>query len=494
MVPGQFFIWGVTLLGLWAAFTAGNMIADEGYQRVLLYGAAVLTLLAVITVRRYWWIPVFVIGGVGFSTAALGFKMDGTDLLAAFGFICLLAMLGMGQLKSKNTQRNLGIFFYLLLGYVAFHAALYGLDNYFNGDTQFKNIAKRYYFVVVPLILIWCMDRFSYKKGLRTAIHVMMILSVIFSIVGVVVTLLGIELPIISGDMLNFQWAGAESANGYLRWIILPIILLALCLISSTQESGLKLFYRGVFLMLLPACFFGGGRIAIVMILLFLLVWLALRKKWQEIFIGGWVLLIGAIGMLVLGHTLDARSLQGMPESFKNVQRAISIFLPSDQVNDEEVMTAGSDQWHKDLAIGALDYTNEDYQSMIIGHGFKGWDDNIDFNFFSYGDNYRSSVKIAIRMGQSETMFFSILPIFGWIGVLLYYGFMIEFMRRTLHVRKLCPEGSLARSLCEFSFTLILVTLLVSPLTGAIPSYNMIYWMLGFIAAEPYIFQTLPKV
>ena len=270
-------------------------------------------------------------------------------------------------------------------------------------------------------------------------------------------------------------------------------MLFSPCLVSSTQDKRTKMFYRGVFIVLLPTSFFGGGRIALVMILLFLAIWLALRQKWQEVFIGGWVLLIGAVGMLILGHTLGAKSLQGMPESFKNVQRSLSIFIPADQVNDDEVMTEGSDQWHKDLAVGSWDYANEDYQSMILGHGFKGWDDSIDLNMFTNGDAYYAAVKIAIRMGLSETMFFSILPIFGWIGVILYYGFMVELMRRSLHVRKLCPEGSLGKSLCEFSFTLMLVTMLVSPISGGIPSYNMIFWMLGFIAAEPYLSRTLPK-
>jgi hypothetical protein len=90
-------------------------------------------------------------------------------------------------------------------------------------------------------------------------------------------------------------------------------------------------------------------------------------------------------------------------------------------------------------------------------------------------------------MGASETMFFSVLPILGWIGVIFYYGFMIELLRRYLRVRKLCPEQSLARSLCEFAFCLILTTLLLSPISGIIPNYNMIFWMIGFIAAEPYI-------
>jgi hypothetical protein len=64
---------------------------------------------------------------------------------------------------------------------------------------------------------------------------------------------------------------------------------------------------------------------------------------------------------------------------------------------------------------------------------------------------------------------------------------MIELLRRTLRVMKKCPEGSFGQSLCVFSASLLLVTLLVSPIGGAIPSYNMLYWIVGCLAAEPYL-------
>jgi hypothetical protein len=190
---------------------------------------------------------------------------------------------------------------------------------------------------------------------------------------------------------------------------------------------------------------------------------------------------------------MDAKQMQSMPKNFQNIQRALSIFLPADQQNDDETRTEGSNRWHEDLMHGAWNYANEDYRSMIFGKGYKGWDDSIDMNMFTYGAAYESAVRIAIRMGASETMFFSILPILGWIGVVLYYGLMIEILRRNLKVRKLCPEGSLSRSLCEYAFCLLLPTLLASPISGGIPAYDMIGWIIGFIAAEPYLVKAVPR-
>lgn len=485
--PGKFFLWGTMIVGIWAAFYAGNLIANDGYANVILDLALVLGAIAVLTVRRYWWIPVFFVGCLGFSTTGLGFKLEGTDLMALFGFACLFAMLCMGQLNPKNTQRSFGIFFYLLLLYIAIHAVLYGVENYFNGDTQFKNIAKRYYALMAPLILIWCMDRYAYPKGLRKTINLMVFLSILFAIGAVFVTIFQVSIPYLSGDILNFAWADVEAVNGYLRGAAPVFLLLALCMSSSTPSGFAKTLYRLAVLILLPAAFFGGGRISLLVTILYIAAWLFVRKKWKQVVVGGWLIALSVVFLAIAGHSMDARQLQNMPRSFQQVQRAISLFLPANQVNDSELETSGSDKWHEDLVKGSWEYANQDYQSMIFGNGFKGWDDTIDLTQFAYGEAYDSAVKTAVHMGSSETMFFSILPILGWIGVVLYYGFMIEVLRRNLRVMKLCPEGSLGRSLCQFSFCMILVSLLVSPISGAIPSYGMIFWVIGLMTAEPYL-------
>jgi hypothetical protein len=212
-----------------------------------------------------------------------------------------------------------------------------------------------------------------------------------------------------------------------------------------------------------------------------------IRGKWNQFVVSGWMILIAAGSLFIMGHTLDTKFLHNMPEGFKNVERACSIFLPEDQKDQSQLMTEGSDQWHQDLAIGAWESATKDMTTFIFGNGFKGWDDSIDINMFAYGAAYEFAVKMAVRMGLTETHFFSILTIFGALGVLFYYGFMIELLRRTLRLMKKCPEGSFPQSLCVFSASFLLVTLITSPIGGAIPSYNMIYWILGSFTASSYL-------
>jgi len=484
---GQFMIWGVIALGLYAALQAGNIIADDGYGTILISLGALIGLIAVLTIRQYWWIPLFLITAIGFSTS-VGFQLRGTDLAAMLALAALLAMVCMGQLKSKHAESNLGVCFYILLLYVGAHAMLYGLQNYYSGDTQFKNIVKAYYGAFTPLVIIWLMDRYAHHRGMMGVLLTGTILSVILAIVALVMHLTGYSLPLISGGALDFSWASAENAGGYLRWVILPFLMLAVCMVSCRHLTPTsKLFYKVSISILIPINIFGGGRVALLSLMLFLLIWFGIRGKWRKVIITGWFTMLTVIALIVMGYTVDGRTLQNMPESLKNVQRAVSIFLPANQQNDDDTMTEGSNKWHEDLVKGSWDYAMKEPFTMIFGNGYKGWDDSIDMNMFTFGAAYESAVQMAIRMGASETLFFSALAIFGWLGVVLYYAFMIELLRRSLRVTHLCPQGTMARSLCEFSFCSILVTIIVSPIGGAIPSFGMIYWMLGFTAAEPYL-------
>ena len=325
------------------------------------------------------------------------------------------------------------------------------------------------------------------------AIKVQVTLAILFSIIATAVKLTGFSIPLIGDEIVNFSWADAVASEGFLRWTILPIMMMAVCLTASAS-GGVRLFYRISAIVLFVTGFFGGGRVVLLTVFLFFLVWMAIRKKWRQFGIMGWMA-IGALGALfVLGHSLDARAVNGMPESLKSVQRAISIFMPAEAQDNSDSNTEGSDQWHRDLVSGAWEAATKSMETGIFGNGFKGWDDSIDLSMFTFGAEYQFAVKMAVRMGATETHFFSVLTIFGFIGVILYYGFMIELLRRTYSVMKRCPDGSIARSLCVFSSSLLIVTIVISPIGGAIPSYNMIYWILGCLAAEPYLMKEKFKI
>lgn len=485
-ISRQLVVWIIVVIGIFLSIQAGNVIADGGYTDVLFYIAIVVWLVALLTIQRYWWVPLLVSLAIGFSTNAAGFKIQGTDLMGLLAISCLLGLMSMGKLKPIFRERNLGLFFFLLLFYIGAHTLMFGLNNLFYGDTQFKNIAKAYYAVFIPLLFLWLIDQYADITLLKKVINFNIIYIIAAIPCALVVTVLSFKIPLITSDVFNFSWADGTAANSFLRWIILPILFLAVCLTDCTC-GGWRTFYKTSIFALILGNLFGGGRVGLIMLSLFFPIWIAIRGKWNQFVVVGWLILVAGGVLFIMGHTLDTRYLHNMPDGFKSVERALSIFLPEDEKDDSQLKTEGSDAWHQDLAATAWESATKDMTTFLIGNGFKGWDDSIDLNFYTYGSAYDNAVKMAVRMGATETQFFSIFTIFGILGVLLYYGFTIELLRRTLHLLKKCPEKSFPHAMCVFSASIMLVTIITSPIGGAIPSYNMIYWILGPIVASSYL-------
>ena len=482
---GQMVIWGVMLLGFYGAYSAGQTLGEGDFSHVIFYILMIIWVLAALTVRHLWWIPLFWSLALGLSSSAGGFKMSDTDMAGMFSLSCILAMACMNNLSAKKSEMNLGVFFYLTLLYVALHSIVFCVDNYFGGDTQFKNIAKLYYGALFPLIFLLLMDRYAQPKGMSVAVNSIVLMTFFLTLVGIIMKFTGYSIRWLTTDIAYFIWAGDESSTGYLRWTVLPILMMSICIRSTAVTAAQKGFNAMAVAIFFLALIYGGGRSSLLGGIIFFVPWLAIRGKWRQVFTSGWLLIVVCALLFIIGHTIDKNQLENLPKSVQSIQRSFSIFFPTE--NSENLHMEGSDAWHKDLREGSWDYAHQEMNTIVIGNGFKGWDDSINMAMFTFGEAYYSAVKIAIRMGASETLFFSTLAIFGWVGVLLYFGFMIEMMRRYVKVLKFCPKGTLAHALCEFSFCNIFVTMVISPIAGSIPSYNMIFWIIGFIAAKPYL-------
>jgi hypothetical protein len=84
-------------------------------------------------------------------------------------------------------------------------------------------------------------------------------------------------------------------------------------------------------------------------------------------------------------------------------------------------------------------------------------------------------------------MFSAITNIFGAVGLFLYGGFLIQLAMRLWKGAKISPDGSTAKALCEFSFVNLVTALGFCAFEGGTPHINLIYWMLGVLAARPYL-------
>jgi hypothetical protein len=133
-----------------------------------------------------------------------------------------------------------------------------------------------------------------------------------------------------------------------------------------------------------------------------------------------------------------------------------------------------------------------DTGSFFIGHGFKAWDESLNDDTTSDILDSERHKEVAIEMGFTENMFSAITNIFGLTGLVLYGLFLFNLAFRLWKAISLCPPNSAARAMCEFSLVTLSATLISTFVQGGIPNITLIYWMLGLLAARPYIARGKP--
>jgi len=187
------------------------------------------------------------------------------------------------------------------------------------------------------------------------------------------------------------------------------------------------------------------------------------------------------VGGIACAFTVDPEIMYSLPGNF---QRALTPLNFSEEKTEAQMTAVGSDQFHDRLRTDSVAYWTQDTTSFFLGHGYKSWDDSLDS---AESLDLDTQVRFAVEMGATETMLYSLLNIFGLAGVVLYGALLIYLAFSLWRARGRCPERSPERAICEFSFVLVATAILLSPLSGGFTGITIIYWLLGILAARPYI-------
>lgn len=468
----------VLIIGLIVAGVAGVWVGEENWMPLgfVLGGSAIAGL--ILGLKENWWVVIPWMISLGFSSFALGFRLTGVDIAALLAFGIIALRIALHTRSTQPISLHLPRIFYVLCSYVILHAVLVLVYERYGGDNQIKNIVKAYYQAVTPLVLIWMMSVYATSNSARIATTGMIIISIPAFLVGIIVTYLQTYISFLSHPYFMFDWASPD-AFGHIRWLSVSFFLLSLCLSTTTASFFLKSIYYSCATIALAGAFLGGGRVALASCILAGCLWLLLRKNAVALFGGGafFLLLIAAIN-------LDSNVTEALP---RTVQRSMTPLVFSGALTSEQSATESSDQWHSDLRKESWDYWQESPTSIFLGHGYKGWDDNIDIKTFVTGPLYESAKKIAIQMGRTERSFSSMLVIFGAVGVVLYYSFMLALLIRLWKLRRLTPKNSYPRAMSEFSLSMLLISFATTFHAGGVPSYEMIFWFIGILATREYV-------
>lgn len=465
----------IVALGMILAVVLGSWIAEEKWFPLGITLSIAIGTTLILSLGSNWWILIPWMSALGFSTLVPGFSLTGVDAAALLGFVIIGFRRAIGDLKPAQPPLRLNWIFFAVIFYVVVHAITAILQQYYAGETQLKNVVKAYYQIAAPLLLLWLLVLYAKPASVKPAVLGILLISVPAFLVGCTLVYLQSDLALLSHPYFNFDWAGA-SAFGYIRWSSIGLLLLALCLSTATRSGLLKTVCFLTATLALLGAFLGGGRVAFASCLLGIILWAGLRRNHLPL------ILTAALGVAVfVAINADPRVLQDLP---KTIQRSLTPFVVFNQQTGEQRATEVSDRWHEDLRNESWNYWMETPLSITVGHGYKGWNDSIDLKTFTEGPLYESAKKTAIQMGRTERTFSSILVIFGAIGILLYYGLMLSLIRRLWKLRRLSPNDSFPRAMCEFSLCMILIGLFTAFHAGGVPGYGMVYWFLGLLAAR----------
>lgn len=468
------------IVTLVSAMVLGSWAASGEIENIILFAVVAAAVLIIVFVQDYWWTPPLVISALGLGSTALGFPAGGIE----FGLIILVltfpTKMAMKTLRKAEPEIDTGLFYKGLVTFVAVHAVVILFYNKVEGTLIIKNIVKAYYIALTPLVFYGLLMRYCNPRTIRPTVIVLFFV-ILFAISASCFTLMtGISFDPFSDLRITVTWLDPSGAMTILRSTG-PILFIGSLAFLSCVRSGAPRFFLAVGLIVSAVgTLMGGGRIPMAVCAGAGIFFAAIRGKL-------WLALpfVFAIVLLAAVTTAVPDLLYSLPV---NVQRALAPLNFSEQKTEVQGALQGSDDWHRELRTRSLDYWTMDTNSFWLGHGYKPWDPSI----VSTADNstfvdQEALADIAVQMGITENMFSSITNIFGAVGLILYSGFLLNLAWTLFKACRVCPPGTDARALCEFSLVNLLAALVFAAVAGGALSFVLLYWTLGLLAARPYL-------
>jgi hypothetical protein len=463
------------------AMVLGSLAASGQFEMLVLVAVWVVAVLIIVFVRDYWWSPAIVVTTLGITTYAAGFLLTGLEVGMVFIGLTFPVKLAMKTLWPAKPKMDPGLFYWALVGFVVVHAVVIYFYSKIGAEPGIKNIIKAYYGAIAPLVLYGMLMRYCNSKTVFPTVVLLFGIWIVTTIIALFVLVLGVEAPPLTGLKIHIDFIDGMSSTGFLRGTgpALFIFSIAFWPVERLKRYRLLLAFAGV--LGIVATLYGAGRTHILLCIFGGLFFALVRKRlWLT------VPVILAVALLAGFCTLLPELQFSLP---LQIQRTLAPLNFSDDKTQVQAETTDSDRYHSDLREDSLVYWMYDTTSFWVGHGFKGWDESL--NDPSAGD-YETWKSTAIQMGLTENMFSAITNIFGLTGLILYGGFLIQLTWRSWKGRRVSPERSVERALCEFSFVFLVNDIVLAPLLGSVPGIILVFWSLGVLAARPYLGEAEP--
>jgi hypothetical protein len=460
------------IVGLGVAVLYGLLIGGTELQTVVFLSAGFVFVFMLVAAGDYWWALLVILAALGISTGQFGFNLTGFEIGFVAVIVAYLIRSALRAMREVRPAVGLGVPFWALFLYLVVHTALVVTYHRYQGTPGLKNIVRGYYSALAPLAFFYLLAHFCHPRTVK---------PVVAFFVGAITFTTSVALPVFLFEAapgflreapFSFAWLDSEGSGATLRGG--PILAtFAVALWPFAHGLVRKAALAALLGLSLLAATASSGRLAFAGVLLAVLLFLVLNRKWMALGGAGAVL-----GLVMLVVTTSPGVLDPLP---KSMQRAVAPLNVAERSNAENNL---SDKWHHELRTDSFKYWTESFATFYFGHGYGAWDESLNGDA-QWNRDFEYAKKMAVQMGKTENAFSAITNIFGLIGLLLYLWFLWNVGKQLFKARKLAPVGSFARAMCEVSLVYLEMFLLLSLLQGGVPGWEVFYFQLGLLAARP---------
>ena len=429
-------------IGLLLAIALGLAVGTGNWQRLTYVAIAIAGAIYVIRYINATWKLSLLLCFLDFNYRPGNFDLSPVEVTAVLAF--LMALIFSWQ-KMQRTQpailveSGIGALNLVLLTwiiYVGIHLFYNVKDPFIPAFFSFSNAIKSYFRLFAPVAILWYFLRrpalVVTKPDFLNSICKLCTVGLVFNIFVRIWAILigGSDVDPIAGTSLGptvfrIPFINATD-NGYALRELGPFsVLIGACILTGLSRSSRKTRRLGSFL--LVAGFAGSvisaGRATLILSICYLVITLAIRKKWAAI-IAGFV----GIALLVTFINVFSAFINDSTNIF--LQRSLQMLM----INKGEAANSisSSSDWRLELFNRALNEWRSDHRIFWFGRATYGYSEEDDIAVEIYG-GFDARMDSSLRRGATHNLITDLLVAYGLVGAVIYYSViatLISFLWR----------------------------------------------------------------
>ncbi|MDG2123492.1 MAG: O-antigen ligase family protein [Verrucomicrobiales bacterium] len=438
----------IVVIGAVLALTMGLQVGTQDYRTLLIWFAIGGVGLYLLRGYHYSWQLILLVSFLGFSMRPLGFEISSSHISFLFGIGLAVVTLfrptmGGGRVLLGSGITLIQVICFVWIAYGGLHFLFNHFSPVYPGQWALRNAITRYFIAFSgPCLLLWFTlfpKGIDLGKNWLKVVFYCMAFALGVNVLVRLVLMFGFGLEM-SGDRGQFYAQegliyipminlipGVEVLRGlgplsaglsyalltHARWMRKQTIFTRLAVYAT---FGLGLFGSA----------FSGGRAALLLAILFIMILSVLRRKFFHISLG-----IGlAVGLFIFANLSSHWVKYNAPFALSRSLQHLLI----DRGGAASSSIDSSTSWRSELFERGIKEWSEDTRIFWTGRATMVFDVG-DSNIQKTMGGFEAGIESALRRGATHNMITDVLIQYGLIGIILYLALILAIIRFLVKVR-----------------------------------------------------------